>query len=975
MDLISYALSKKVAASAVSGVKSMSVEGKTLKIVTNDSGTLTMTFPTPKDGVSVVDIDVNTNNQIVFTMSDGTEIISGKIPTVKGDKGDPFKYSDFTQEQLDSLKGKDGFNPTITENAGNPDKIYKLDITTADSTFTTPNLKGADGQGGSGGGEENTIESISVNGVNVAVDENKNVDITVPSIEGLTKDADLSTVAKSGDYEDLANKPEIPSVEGLAKTSEIPTKVSQLENDSNYLSSIPEEYVTETELSAKGYLTEHQDISGKVDKVEGKSLISDTEIARLASVDNYDDTDIKAEIAKKADTTAIPSKVSELTNDSKYQTESDVTTTLSDYATKTYVGEQIANSEHLKREIITVLPSDEEASDNIIYMLKVESATGNDKYQKYMKIDGTVQMVGDTSVDLTDYAKTAEIPTTVAELTDSADYAKKTDLHSHTNKTVLDGITEEKVTAWNKAEENVQSDWNETDNTADGFIKNKPTIPEAYDDTALYGRVKSVEEQIANITDSKDNVNSGSKWKGKTLNFMGDSITEGYNSTVKYTDIIASTLSATCNNYGIGGSTVANGQNPMYSRVLQMEEDADLCVVFGGTNDFANYDRILGEQFIVSNGKRTLNLDTNTFYGGLNQLCTNLYSRFPYSSLVLCTPINRKSFAGQETDMQANGNGLYLDEYVEAIKKVAEYFSIPCLDLYSTANLYPYDAANIEKYYSASDQLHPNAEGHRHIANVMLSFLDTLADKRVRTVHTHRYTSEVTTAATCTTAGVRTFTCECGTSYTESIPATGHRYVDGVCSVCGEVKLLSISATYTGGKVTEGTALADLKDLTVTAHYADDSTKTVTGYTLNGKIMVGENTITVNYSGYTTTFVVVGMAIYSVSDMSGVLEVKAGFYDLYGVWFDSPYYGDSYQSWKIPCNAGDKFTQYSTSKYGMYKTYWDADGKLISSNVPNNGNPTTFIVPDNADIVYMWTAIQQGDINNGSYRLVRETVE
>ena len=126
-----------------------------------------------------------------------------------------------------------------------------------------------------------------------------------------------------------------------------------------------------------------------------------------------------------------------------------------DYATKTYVGEQIANVEHLKREIITVLPSDEEASDNVIYMLKVESATGNDKYQEYMKIDGTVQMIGDTSIDLTDYAKSADIPTTVAELTDSADYAKKTDLHSHTNKAVLDSITTEKIEKWDKAEDSI----------------------------------------------------------------------------------------------------------------------------------------------------------------------------------------------------------------------------------------------------------------------------------------------------------------------------------------------------------------------------------------------------------------------------------------------------------------------------------------------------------------------------------------
>ena len=104
--ITAYALSKKVAASAVSGVKSMSVDGQTLTINTKDSGVLKMVFPTPSNGVSVTDIDVNANNQIVFTMSDGTEFISGKIPTVKGDKGDPFKYSDFTPEQLESLKVK-----------------------------------------------------------------------------------------------------------------------------------------------------------------------------------------------------------------------------------------------------------------------------------------------------------------------------------------------------------------------------------------------------------------------------------------------------------------------------------------------------------------------------------------------------------------------------------------------------------------------------------------------------------------------------------------------------------------------------------------------------------------------------------------------------------------------------------------------------------------------------------------------------
>ena len=62
------------------------------------------------------------------------------------------------------------------------------------------------------------------------------------------------------------------------------------------------------------------------------------------------------------------------------------------------------------------------------------------------------------------------------------------------------------------------------------------------------------------------------------------------------------------------------------------------------------------------------------------------------------------------------------------------------------------------------------------------------------TVHAHAYTATVTTAATCTTPGVRTHACACGESYTEEIPAMGHSYVrteeNGnyvyTCSACGD---------------------------------------------------------------------------------------------------------------------------------------------------------------------------------------------
>ncbi len=38
---------------------------------------------------------------------------------------------------------------------------------------------------------------------------------------------------------------------------------------------------------------------------------------------------------------------------------------------------------------------------------------------------------------------------------------------------------------------------------------------------------------------------------------------------------------------------------------------------------------------------------------------------------------------------------------------------------------------------------------------------------------------------TCDTDGLRTYTCTCGHSYSETIPATGHSFADGSCTVCG----------------------------------------------------------------------------------------------------------------------------------------------------------------------------------------------
>ena len=119
--------------------------------------------------------------------------------------------------------------------------------------------------------------------------------ITLAMINEWTNKSDFS-----GDYNDLTNKPEIPSIEGLATEEFVDARIEQAQlggevdlsgyatkedlegkadknhTHSEYLTSIPDEYVTDAELDLK------------VDKVEGKSLVDDTEIARLSAIESYE---------------------------------------------------------------------------------------------------------------------------------------------------------------------------------------------------------------------------------------------------------------------------------------------------------------------------------------------------------------------------------------------------------------------------------------------------------------------------------------------------------------------------------------------------------------------------------------------------------------------------------------------------------------------------------------------------------------
>ena len=167
LNVINYVLQMKGDKSIASGFDHATRTGdNTFSIYFIDGSKVDLTIPLPsdgQDGVSVIGISDKGNGKFTLLLSDGSE--SDPIQTVKGQKGDKLTFNDLTDEEKASLKGDAGVSPTITENADNTDKMYKLDITTADSTFTTPNLKGADGQGGSGGDTYTGTSAVNLGGI------------------------------------------------------------------------------------------------------------------------------------------------------------------------------------------------------------------------------------------------------------------------------------------------------------------------------------------------------------------------------------------------------------------------------------------------------------------------------------------------------------------------------------------------------------------------------------------------------------------------------------------------------------------------------------------------------------------------------------------------------------------------------------------------------------------------------------------
>ncbi len=202
------------------------------------------------------------------------------------------------------------------------------------------------------------------------------------------------------------------------------------------------------------------------------------------------------------------------------------------------------------------------------------------------------------------------------------------------------------------------------------------------------------------------------KLKGLNVNFLGDSITEGHGTSdldKVFHQLIKEKYDLKfAYNHGIGGTRIARQTVPSLKprhdltfelRAEIMDRNADMVVVFGGTNDYGHGDSLFGDEE---------SQDIYTFCGGLNSLITKLKTDFPDAEIVFMTPIHRLN-----EDEPHEPEGKILADYADAIRKICTKHNVKVIDLFAINPIDPADETLVP------DGLHPNDAGHEILAKVV----------------------------------------------------------------------------------------------------------------------------------------------------------------------------------------------------------------------------------------------------------------
>ena len=208
--------------------------------------------------------------------------------------------------------------------------------------------------------------------------------------------------------------------------------------------------------------------------------------------------------------------------------------------------------------------------------------------------------------------------------------------------------------------------------------------------------------------------------------FLGDSITYGYDlkdKSRKYSTLVCEMLGAVEENYGITGTLMAmaglnRDNDKAFLTRINLIDNADVAVVFGGTNDYFWSDRVIdgdgGEYF-----SSALRMMAEHIKAARGDKPTLFVTPYPHNGI-------GNFFGGSDwrldksrhnTD-EKNFNGHSLIDYVEKIVEICEEYSFPCLNLH--------DGFYFDWEKHTTDGCHPNEEGHILIANAVAAKIKEL---------------------------------------------------------------------------------------------------------------------------------------------------------------------------------------------------------------------------------------------------------
>lgn len=174
---------------------------------------------------------------------------------------------------------------------------------------------------------------------------------------------------------------------------------------------VADRYVNDDEFTTLG--SEVTDIRTTLDSlsttVEGiVSTGGEANIIESISVNGTAQT-----ISDKNVNITVPTALSALTNDSGYQTASEVSTA---------IATAIAATGHASYQVADSVPSASEAEENVLYLV-MNSDTGY--YDIYALVGGVVVLLDDTSVDLTDYVTNDALASTLTSYVTSTALTSK----------------------------------------------------------------------------------------------------------------------------------------------------------------------------------------------------------------------------------------------------------------------------------------------------------------------------------------------------------------------------------------------------------------------------------------------------------------------------------------------------------------------------------------------------------------------